>query len=32
MSTPEDNENFHHVQNDPHRCKTTLEKIHFDIL
>ena len=32
MATPEDNENCHHVENDPHRCKIKLEKFHFDIL
>ena len=32
MATPENNENCHHVQNDPHRCKIKLEKFHFDIL
>ena len=32
MATPGINENCHYVQNDPHRCKTKLEKIHFDIL
>ena len=25
MVAPEDNENCHHVQNDPQRCKTELE-------
>ena len=32
MAPPETNENCHHVQNDPHRCKIKLEKFHFDIL
>ena len=32
MATPEINENCHHVQNDPHKCKIKLEKFHFDIL
>ena len=32
MATPEINENCHHVQNDPHRCKIKLEKFRFDIL
>ena len=32
MATPEVNENCHHVQNDPHRCKIKLEKFHFDNL
>ena len=32
MATPEINENFHYVQNDPQRCKVKLEKFHFDIL
>ena len=27
MATTEDNGNFHHVQNDPHRCKIKLEKL-----
>ena len=31
MATPEINENCHRVQNDPHRCKTKLEKFRFDI-
>ena len=32
MATPKINENCHHVQNDPCRCKINLEKFHFDIL
>ena len=32
MATPKINENCHYVQNDPHKCKITLEKFHFDIL
>ena len=32
MATPKINENFHYVQNDPHKCKIKLEKFHFDIL
>ena len=32
MATSEVNENCHHVQNDPHRCKIKLEKFHVDIL
>ena len=32
MATPKINENCHHVQNDPHKCKIKLEKFHFDIL
>ena len=32
MATPKVNENCHHVQNDPHKCKIKLEKFHFDIL
>ena len=32
MATSKINENYHYVQNDPHRCKITLEKFHFDIL
>ena len=32
MATPKINENSHHVQNDPHKCKIKLEKFHFDIL
>ena len=32
MATSEINENFHCVQNDPHRCKIKLEKFHFDTL
>ena len=32
MATPKINENCHHVQNDPHKCKFKLEKFHFDIL
>ena len=32
QQTPEVNQNCHHVQNDPHRCKIKLEKFHFDIL
>ena len=32
MATPEDNENFRYVQNDPHRCTIKLEKFHYDIL
>ena len=32
MATPDVNENCHYVQNDPHRCKIKLEKLHFDIL
>ena len=29
MATPEVNENRHHVQNDPYRCKIKLKKIIF---
>ena len=32
MATPKINENCHHVQNDPHKCKIKIEKFHFDIL
>ena len=32
MATPENNENYHNVKNDPHRCKINLVKFHFDIL
>ena len=32
MATPKINENCHHVQNDPHKCKIKLEKFHFDIM
>ena len=32
MATPETNDTCHYVQNDPHRCKIKLKKIHFDIL
>ena len=32
MATPKINENCHHMQNDPHKCKIKLEKFHFDIL
>ena len=32
MTTPEINENYHYMQNDPHRCKIKLEKFHFNIL
>ena len=32
MATLKINENCHHVQNDPHKCKIKLEKFHFDIL
>ena len=32
QGTPENNENCHHVQNNPHRCKIKLEKFHSDIL
>ena len=32
MATPTENENFHHEQNEPHRCKMKLEKFQFDIL
>ena len=32
MATPKINENCHHVQNDPHKCKIKLEKFNFDIL
>ena len=32
MATPKINENCHHVQNAPHKCKMKLEKRHFDIL
>ena len=32
MATPKINENCHHVQNDPHKCKIKLENIHIDIL
>ena len=32
MATHEINENCHHVQNDPHKCKIKLEKFHFAIL
>ena len=32
MTTPDNNESSHHVQNDPHRCKIKLGKFNFDIL
>ena len=32
MATPKINENCHHMQNHPHKCKTKLEKFHSDIL
>ena len=32
MTTTELNENCHHVQNDPHRCRIKREKFYFDIL
>ena len=32
MATPKINENCHHVENDPHKCKIKPEKFHFDIL
>ena len=32
MATPEINENYHYMQNDPHKCKIKLEKFRFDIL
>ena len=32
MATPKFNENCHYVQNNPHTCKTKLEKFNFDIL
>ena len=32
MATPEINENYHYVQNDPHKCRIKLGKFHFDIL
>ena len=32
MATPEVNENYHCMQNDPHRCKIKLQKFHFDTL
>ena len=32
MATPEDNENCHYVQNDPHSCKINLARFHSDIL
>ena len=32
MATPEINESFRYVQNDPHKCRIKLGKFHFDIL
>ena len=32
MAAPEDNENCHHVQNDPQMCKIKLGKFHCDVL
>ena len=32
MATPKIYENWHYVQNNPHKCKIKLEKFHFDIL
>ena len=32
MTTPEDNANCYHMQNDPHRCKIKPERFHCDIL
>ena len=32
MATPKINKKCHYVQNDPHKCKIKLEKLHFDIL
>ena len=32
MATPKINENCHYMQNNSHKCKIKLEKIHFDIL
>ena len=31
MATTNIYENCHYVQNDPHKCKIKLEKLHFDI-
>ena len=31
MATSKINKNCHYVQNDPHKCKIKLEKVHFDI-
>ena len=31
MAAPEDNENCHHAQNDPQRCKIKLQKFPFNI-
>ena len=32
MITPKINENFHYVQNDPHKFETELGRFHFGIL
>ena len=32
MATPKNNVNCCYMQNDPHKCKIKLQKLHFDIL